>query len=366
MVIRVVVVDDSEVCRSTLREILELDRDIRVVGEASDGSRALDVIRRERPHLVTMDLQMPVASGFDAIEEIMATFPVPILVVTGHSKRSGAAAFEAIRRGALQLAEKPAPGRSSSANELRAQVRLLSKVPVVWHVAGARSKPRIRKSVSPRAPSAAGHDAPAPAGNRPSPAVAPLIVGVAASAGGPGAIATLLGQIATPYAGCIAVVQHLPKGFAASFVEFLKARTRLRVKLVTERAPREPGVVLVAPDDRHLVLSGKNELSAVELPRVDGFRPSATVLFRSLADIIGAAAVGVILSGMGTDGAEGLVRMRKQGSLTIAQDEATSAVYGMPRAAVEAGAAELVLPLGQIAAALLQSGPARRARSRYA
>jgi two-component system chemotaxis response regulator CheB len=355
--IRVVVVDDSEVCRSTLREILEQDRDIRVVGEAVDGSRALEVIRRERPHLVTMDLQMPVASGFDAIEEIMAAFPVPILVVTGQSKKSGAAAFEAIRRGALQLAEKPAPGRSSSAHELRAQVRLLSKVPVVWHVAGARSKPRIRKSIGPRAPSP-----PAPL---PSVGSAPLIVGVAASAGGPGAIATVLAQIPATFSGCVAVVQHLPKGFAASFVEFLQSRTRLKVKLVSERAAREPGVVLVAPDDRHLVLNDRNELRAVELPRVDGFRPSATVLFRSLADMIGPGAVGVVLSGMGTDGAEGLERMRRRGSLTIAQDEATSAVYGMPRAAVEARAAELVLPLGQIAAALLQGG-ARRARSRYA
>jgi two-component system chemotaxis response regulator CheB len=351
--IRVVVVDDSEVCRSTLREILELDRDIRVVGEASDGSRALDVIRRERPHLVTMDLQMPGASGFDAIEEIMATSPVPILVVTGHSKKSGAAAFEAIRRGALQLAEKPAPGRSASANELRAQVRLLSKVPVVWHVAGARSKPRIRKSMSPKAA------APVPSPH------APLLVGIAASAGGPGAVATLLGQMPSAFAGTIAVVQHLPKGFTGAFVDFLQSRTKLRVKLVSERAAREPGVVLVAPDDRHLVVTERSEFRAVELPRVDGFRPSATVLFRSMAEALGSGAIGVILSGMGTDGAEGLARMRRQGSLTIAQDEASSAVYGMPRAAVEAGAAELVLPLGQIAQALL-AGSSRRVRSHSA
>lgn len=333
-----------------------MDRDIQVVGEANDGSQALSVILRQRPHLVTMDLQMPVGSGLDAIEEIMAKCPVPILVVTGHSKRSSAAAFEAIRRGALQLAEKPAPGRSSGATELRAQVRLLSKVPVVWHVAGGRNKPRPRRSV---APASLGRTVAHPSG-------APLVIGVGASAGGPGAIAMLLGQLPVPFAGCVAVVQHLPKGFAASFVDFLKSRTRLKVKLVTDRAPREPGAVLVAPDDRHLVLANRNEFVAVELPRVDGFRPSATVLFRSLADTFGPDAVGVVLSGMGNDGAEGLQRMRRRGSLTIAQDESTSAVYGMPRAAVEAGAAELVLPLNQIAPALFHGTLLRSGRSHHA
>jgi two-component system chemotaxis response regulator CheB len=349
--IRVVVVDDSEVCRATLRTILESERDIRVVGEASDGSQALRVIQRERPHLVTMDLQMPGASGFDVIEEIMAKNPVPILVVTGQSRRSGAAAFEAIRRGALQLAEKPLPGKSASAADLRAEVRLLSKVPVVWHVAGARSKPRLRRSTLP-VPSAATR-------------TLPLVVGIAASAGGPGAIATVLGQVPLPFASCIVLVQHLPKGFTASFVDFLKSRTKLKVKVVTDEAPREPGVVLVAPDDRHLVLADRHHLRAVELPPVDGFRPSATVLFRSLADQLGPSAVGVVLSGMGTDGAEGLLRMRKRGSLTIAQDEASSAVYGMPRAAVEAGAAELVLPLERIAFSLSRE-PGSKAASRTA
>ncbi len=160
--------------------------------------------------------------------------------------------------------------------------------------------------------------------------------------------------------GCIAVVQHLPKGFAGSFVEFLQSRTQLRVKLVHDAAAREPGTVLVAPDDRHLVLVDRNQLRAVDRPAVGGFRPSATELFHSMADILGSDAAGVILSGMGNDGAAGLERMRRKGAFTIAQDEATAAVYGMPRAASEIGAAELVLPLGQIAAALTRSVSARK------
>jgi chemotaxis response regulator CheB len=157
---------------------------------------------------------------------------------------------------------------------------------------------------------------------------APLMIGVVASAGGPGAIATLLAQIPLPFAGCIAVVQHLPKGFAASFVDFLKSRTRLKVKLVTDRAPREPGVVLVAPDDRHLVMANRNELVAVELPRVDGFRPSATVLLRSLAETFGPDAVGVVLSGWAT-----IARVSTNASPRIAHHRARRATSASAAAA---------------------------------
>jgi two-component system chemotaxis response regulator CheB len=353
--VRVVVVDDSAVCRAALRETLEGDGDIRVVGEAADGAEVLKVITREKPHLVTMDLQMPGTSGFEAIEEIMAKLPVPILVVTGQSRRSSAAAFEAVRRGALQLAEKPPPGQSAAGNELRAQVRLLSKVPVVRHVAGSRDKSAQRPP-------------PSPAGRTPTyiaPVTTPPWVGVAASAGGPGAIATVLSQLAPSFPGCIAVVQHLPKGFAASFVDFLRTRTQLRVKLVIDGATREPGTVFVAPDDRHLVVSSKNQMRAVDLPPVGGFRPSATVLFQSMAEVLGAGAIGMVLSGMGTDGADGLQNMRRRGALTIAQDEATSAVYGMPRAAAERGAASLVLPLGKMAQAVTEGVTPKRMTGPY-
>jgi len=293
---------------------------------------------------------MPGASGFDAIEEIMAKLPVPILVVTGQSRVSSAAAFEAIRRGALQLAEKPPPGPCAAAIELRAQVRLLAKVPVVRHVAGSRDKGLRAAAVAPTTRTAA----------QVSLASMPPLVGIAASAGGPGAIATLLGQFAPSFEGCLAVVQHLPKGFAASFVDFLRTRTALRVKLVGDSATYEPGTVFVAPDDRHLVVGSKTHLRAVDSPSVGGFRPSATVLFQSMADILGPAGIGVVLSGMGTDGAEGLLRMRLQGSLTIAQDEATSAVFGMPRAAAERGAASIVLPLSKIAESIVNRTPSKR------
>jgi two-component system, chemotaxis family, protein-glutamate methylesterase/glutaminase len=348
--VRVVVVDDSAVCRSALRETLEADGDIRVVGEAVDGKAALTVVTREKPQLVTMDLQMPGASGFEAIEEIMAKVPVPILVITGQSRGSSAAAFEAIRRGALQLAEKPPPGPCAAAIELRAQVRLLAKVPVVRHVAGSRDKGARAVAAPPTARTVA----------QVSLASMPPLIGIAASAGGPGAIAALLGQFAPSFTGCLAVVQHLPKGFAASFVDFLRTRTALRVKLVGDSATREAGTVFVAPDDRHLVVTSKNQLRAVDSPPVGGFRPSATVLFQSMADVLGPVGIGVVLSGMGTDGADGLLRMRREGSLTIAQDEATSAVFGMPRAAAERGAASLVLPLAKIAEAVISGAPSKR------
>ncbi|HEU0031982.1 MAG TPA: chemotaxis protein CheB [Kofleriaceae bacterium] len=340
MTLRVVIVEDSPIARAVLKQTLEEDRDIAVVGMAEDDVSALRVVKACMPDLVTMDIQMAGAGGLGAIEQIMAQAPVPILVVTALPTGPNTdLAFEALRRGALDVAAKPSgPTRLADAAKLRRQVRSLAGVPVVRHVAALRTK---------AVPIAA---------RMPTPARVP-IVGIAASAGGPIAVAQVLAALPARFAGTIAVVQHLPKGFAAFFAAYLQRNTTLDVVMASDAMlggiePRA-GLVVVAPDDRHLVLGASGTLLATQEPPESNYRPAASVLFRSLARFGRASSVGVVLTGIGDDGAEGLLAMRRGGALTIAQDAATSAVFGMPRAAITAGAATRILPIGEIAQALV-------------
>jgi two-component system chemotaxis response regulator CheB len=181
------------------------------------------------------------------------------------------------------------------------------------------------------------------------------VVGIAASAGGPGAVVSVLGGLPAGFGASVAVVQHVPSGYAARFARYLAENTKLQVVCVEGAAPARPGLVLVAPDGRHLVATSETEFAPSDDPAIDGHRPSATALFRSLARHHGPHAAGIVLSGIGRDGADGLAELRAAGGLTIVQDESTSTVYGMPRAAQEAGAAQVVLPLPEIAPLLVKS-----------
>ena len=346
---RVVVVDDSAICRALLCDGLHADGDLEVVGEAPDGDSAIEVITRLRPDVATIDLRMPGMSGLDLISHLMAKAPLPILVLTGDANSADpSVAFEAVRRGALDLMLKPSERDDEAIRSLRARVRWLATVPVVRHLDGHKDR-RDR-------------EVPEPLAGVPWLPLAsePIIVGIAASAGGPSALATVLGSLAADLPVCLAIVQHLPRGFAPSFVSFLQARCSLSVCLAEHgQAPRSATVVL-APDDHHLeVIDGRFALSSG--PSVDGHRPSASVLLRSLA-ALGSSAIGVVLSGIGRDGADGLRAMRDRHATTIAQDAESSVVYGMPRAAVEEGAAQSVLPVGQIGNAIAIAALARRRR----
>jgi len=331
--LRVVVVEDSPFARSALKEILEAERDIEVVGMADDGRGALAAVKRYAPDLVTMDIQMAGGGGLAAIEEIMGHAPVPILVVTAlPSGRDSELTFEALRRGALDVAAKPSgPSSLADAARLRRQVRLLAGVPVVRHIATHRATKRAATA---------------------QPSASTPIVGIAASAGGPITVAQILGALPASLPACVALVQHLPAGYAAFFATFLRRHTTLEVVVAMGATEPRRGVVIVAPDDKHLVLTADGMLTATAEPPESGYRPSATVLFRSLARFAGAAAVGVVLTGIGDDGAAGLAEMRRAGATTIAQDARTSIVFGMPRAAIDAGAAAKVLALDDIASTI--------------
>jgi two-component system chemotaxis response regulator CheB len=338
--IRVVVVDDSDVCSDAIAHILEEDGDIQVVGRGRDGREGLDVVQRERPQLVTLDVEMPKMDGLAAVEQIMATCPVPILIVTGRPPElRSVTLFEAVRRGALDVVAKPVLGRAEQAEALRVLVRRLAQVPVMRHLAGRRTK-----RPSTLRPRAAG-------GTSSTHGV--RVIGIGASAGGPAAVATLLGKLPKDFPACVVLVQHLLPDFAESYVRFLRAETELAIELVDGSSPMRGGTVLVAPDDRHLVASPHGSVVVSDAPPIKGYRPSADALFESLARHFGPAAAGVVLSGIGDDGAAGLLSLRRAGGLTIAQDEQSSIVFGMPRAARDTGAAARVLSPEAIAEALV-------------
>lgn len=335
--IRALILDDSVICRIQLKRILEADHNIVVVGEAINGDGILELIEHTRPDVLLVDLEMPGTAGHPTIELVMANHPLPILVVTGlPEKTRQAEVFESIRRGALELAAKPTGGDKNAEANLRSKVRQLAAIPVVRHVAGKLGRPRVRKSNAPPPhPSRFGHSVP--------------VIGIGASAGGPMALATVLAGFAPDLPAAIAVVQHLPVGFTSGFVDFLRARALCPVCIATDGLAALPGRIYVAPDERHLILSDRGTFRTVAEPPIEGHRPSVDALLRSLARELGSRAAGVILSGMGRDGAEGLLAMKNAGAFTLAQDEASCGVYGMPMAAAKNGASQSAHPPAELA-----------------
>jgi two-component system, chemotaxis family, protein-glutamate methylesterase/glutaminase len=337
---RVLIVDDSALFEEALREVFAGASDMEVVGAARSGEEAVELCQRLRPELVTMDVVMPGMGGLAAIEVIMAEQPTPILVVTSDPRGpSGDLAFEALRRGALDLMEKPArlPPSADERAALLQRVRLLAKVAVVRHPRGRR------RAVHTAAEPAAGS-----------------VVGLVASTGGPAALAQVLGDLPPAFAPPVAVVQHIDATFAASFRAWLERATRRKVCFASEGVVLEPSTVALAPPGAHLVVDGERRAALVAEPRDVPHRPSGDMLLASLARSCGAQAVGVVLTGMGRDGAEGLLAIRRAGGATAAQDDHSSVVAGMPSAAERNGAAERRLALDAIAPWLTRLGPGGR------
>lgn len=338
---RVLVVDDSPTARLLIVEILRADPALEVVGQAKDGLEALALVKKLRPDIVTMDVQMPVLDGFAATKRIMVEAPLPILITTSLDPRVLAVSLEAIRVGALAVHAKPrdprSPGFDEEARELVRQVKAMSQVKVVRHY-----EPNLARVTAPPNTTVVGvtHTAPAE------------VVAIAASTGGPAAIHSILSSLPADFALPILVVQHISRGFAPGFASWLDGASHTRVKLAEEGETLEPGTAYVAVDDHHLVVSRARRIHLSSAAAVSGFRPSGTVLFESVATAYGRAAVAVILTGMGRDGVDGLRAIRQGGGLILAESEQTSVVYGMPAAAVQAGLADFVLPLDQVSAAL--------------
>ena len=338
--IRVLVVDDSLLVRQILGRLLESDPAVRVIGYAVDGKEAVETTFQLRPDLITMDIRMPGMDGLEATEKIMAYRPTPILIVTSARDRRGVqVTMEALAAGALEVVEKPTILPDDSWEALGAplveKVKLLAGVKVITHLRGrsrlltGRARPDERE--------------------RPQ-----RVVGIGVSTGGPGVLDVILGALPADFPLALLIVQHISEGFVAGLVEWLSRQVRLPIRLAREGDQVRPGLVLMAPEGVHLIVERGGRAHLGRALPVGGHRPSADVLFRSLADVYGEAAVGVLLTGMGRDGAEGLRAIRSAGGYTIVQDEESCAVFGMPKAAIELGAAPDILPPAGIAERLMQ------------
>jgi two-component system, chemotaxis family, protein-glutamate methylesterase/glutaminase len=338
--IRVVVVDDSPTSRQVLVAILRADHEIEVVGQAADGLEAVEMVKRLRPDIVTMDVQMPKLDGFAATKRIMVEAPTPILITTSVDPHVLSVSLEAVRMGALAVHAKPgpptAPAFDEEARELVRQVKAMSYVKVVRHYEPSPAQAPLTQTPA----VVALHEMPAE------------VVAIAASTGGPRAIHSILTTLPADYPVPILVVQHLSHGFIPGFAGWLDKASRLKVKPAQEDEALRPGTVYVAVDDHHLCVTPSRRIHLSTTEAVGGFRPSGTVLFESVATAFGSRAVAVILTGMGRDGVDGLRAIRRAGGRTVAESEATAIVYGMPAAAVGAGLADFILPLDQVCAAV--------------
>ena len=350
----VIVVDDSPVQRRFVRAAVEADSDFTVVGEARNGKEAVALVARLRPAAVLMDLDLPVMSGIEAIEAIMAASPTPILVYSAHvGGEESANALEALAAGAVDVLAKPRPDDTLSleeyADQIRRKLRVASRIRVITHPRG-KLRNRETAPASPRLGLA--RHAPL-AGHRALDAGVKLIA-IGASTGGPQALQTLLGALPTDLDQAVLVVQHMADGFIPGLASWLDQLVPLPVVVGGSGQRLQPGTITIAPsghnllvqDDRLRVLCVEPEPGQFHVPGIDQ-------CFTSVADVLGPDAIGVLLTGMGRDGAQGLKAMRSRGAATLGQDEATSTVYGMPQAAFALDAVEQQLPLYDIAAAVL-------------
>ena len=344
--IRVLVVEDSPTVRQLLVSMLAGDPELQVVGEADNGLDAVRAAARLAPDLITMDVNMPGLDGLAATKEIMATVPTPIIIVSSTvNQRAVALSLDATQAGALMVLPKPESPLAPNFEEQRALLVRMAKAMAQVKVVRRWSR-ATRPSPPLGTPRLAG-----------DPCVVRLVA-IGCSTGGPAALRRILGALPPDFPVPLAIVQHMARGFVGGLAEWLDGAGGPRVKVVEDGERLDPGTAYVAADDRHFgVLRDAQDLRLVrarldDAPPIGGFRPSASHLFASAARALGAAAAGVILTGMGRDGVDGLVELRSAGAPVIAQDEASSVVYGMAREAVLAGATSDELPLDLVAARL--------------
>jgi two-component system, chemotaxis family, protein-glutamate methylesterase/glutaminase len=338
--IKVLVVEDSAVVRELLQYILGSDPGIRVVGTAANGEEALAAVERVKPDVITMDVHMPGMNGFDVTRRIMERRPTPIVIVSGTlDPRETTTAFRALESGALAILEKPTgignPDFGQTCADLIRTVKTMAEVKVVrrW----ARPAADLTAIAGANAPAAAPHLA---------------AVAVGASTGGPPVLQLILSQLPETFSVPVLIVQHIASGFVAGFVDWLAQSSRLPVHIASHGETILPGHVYVAPDGFHLMAGSERHIVLSQDEPEHGLRPSVSALFRSVAKVYGRKAIGVLLSGMGKDGATELRLMKELGAVTIAQDRESSVVHGMPGEAIRLDATTYVLPPEKIAPAL--------------
>ncbi len=330
--IKVLVVDDSLVCRELIKHILETDSSIEVVGMAKNGKEACELIPILKPSLITMDIHMPIMDGVEATEYIMAYYPTPILVVSSSVHQEGIGlAFDALKAGALDVLKKPEPQIWSDlaevGEELIRKVKMLHGIKVITHLKGKKKripKEEIKSKKTYK------------------------ILAIGASTGGPKALFQILSKLPADFPLGILVAQHIADGFIDGLVEWLDAVSPIKVRKALDGDEIRPGEALVSPTACHMVINEEEKTELVEPRAGEIYCPSIDLLFFSVAKVFNSKAIGVILTGMGTDGAAGLKRINESGGYTLAQDEHTSTVYGMPKVALDMGGVEKVLPVDEM------------------
>jgi two-component system chemotaxis response regulator CheB len=341
--VSVLLVDDSLIALTILARLLSTSPDVQVVGKARSGREALELIPRLQPAVVCTDLHMPDMDGLALTQEIMERFPRPILVVSAAVQSEDSHnVFKLLQAGAVDVLPKPRAGLT--ADDPAVAQELIRKIKII---SGVVALTRRQKTD----PHSGQHEA--------GPSVAPVlprprIVAVGASTGGPQALQTILAQLPADFPAAILCVQHISEGFLTGLVDWLAAQCALPVKIPQSGEQPLPGTIYFPREGTHLELDKTGRLVCSHKAPVDGHRPSVTATFKSVAEYCGDAAIGILLTGMGSDGAQGMQEIYEAGGITIAQNEETSAVFGMPKQAIARGAVKYVLPVHKIAFMLLE------------
>lgn len=341
--VKVMIVEDSRPVREFLEYIIAEDPRLSVAASVSSAEEALALLARVQPDVISLDIRLPGMDGLEFTKHVMVERPTPIVVVSSDVENEELKiSMNALRAGALAVVQKPVgvthQDYRAAASNICTKLAIMSEVRVIQQ----RDRRRVHDGVQPPTPAKSHRQL-----------VRPRILGLVASTGGPNALVRVLSDIGTDCPVPIVLVQHITPGFLSGFVAWLSDTLGCLVVEARHGQPLEPGTIFVAPSDRHLTVSDSQTLALDDGPPVSMQRPSGTILLKSLATVFGPASAGVVLTGMGDDGARGLLAMQRAGAFTIAEHQSTAVVYGMPASAVAMGAADETLPLPQIGPRLL-------------